>query len=281
MVFNLAPTSIGELADFFIFYELVHQSTHQINPMLWSQHKHFYNRLLTGCILGLSLISTPLALAEYQPPDSPSAPSCTDKTACTGTGPRGGCSAQSKTSLTALAPQSHIGKTMSNSPIVAWFVPDSESLPLEFSLYESEGNDEREIMRQNLQSKPGIMSLSLPNLEVGKRYRWQVVLICNPDRPSNSLVAEAIIELVAPSSALKAKIEATNDSLTKANIYAESGFWYDALGETLAETEDKKSEDLMLSLLEDLASVEGREEGYQQHSKQLEEIIEEERQSSR
>ena len=162
---------------------------------------------------------------------------------------------------------------MSNYPIVAWFVPDSKSFPLEFSLYEYEGNDEREIMRQNLQSKPGIMSLSLSNLEVGKRYRWQVVLLGNPDRLSNSLIAEATIDVVAPLSTLKTKLDATNNSREKAIIYAESGFWYDAFGETVAETEDAKSEDLMLSLLEDLARLEARLAGYRERSDRLEEIV--------
>lgn len=219
--------------------------------MVSSRNKSLYHTLLASCILCLSLGTTFIALAEYQPPPNPSAPRDPSR----GTKEIGGCSTQSGLSLTALAPYSHVGQTVSTSPTVAWFVPDSESLLLKFSLYEY-GGDNQPILEEDFHSSPGIMTFSLPNLSVGKRYRWQVELHCNPNRPSGPLLAGAEIEVVALSPILKTKLAATTDSLTKANLYAQEGLWYDAFGETLAATEDLKAKEGMVNLLDDLASLE-------------------------
>lgn len=240
--------------------------------MVSSRNKHFSQILLASCILCLSLGTTLIALAEYQPPPNPSAPR--DPSRGTGTtGGRGGCSTQSEVSLTALAPHSHVGQTVSTSPTVAWFVPDSESFLLKFYLYEYEGNNQRRILEQDLQSSPGIMKLSLPNLSVGKRYRWQVVLLCNPNRPSGALLAGAEIEVVPLSPTLKTKLAATTDSLAKANLYAQDGLWYDAFGETLAVTDDLKTKELMLNLLENLANLESNSPKTKEQGVQLNQII--------
>lgn len=247
--------------------------------MLWSQNNRFYRILLTSCIFSFSLITTPLALAEYQPPSEPSQPDSGDVGT---TGRRGGCRTTSAASLTALAPYSHVGQTVSTSPIVAWFVPDSDSFPLEFFLYEYDGDNERKILHQNLQSSPGIMNLSLPNLTVGKQYRWQVVLLCNPNRPSSALITGATIEVMAMPPALKTQLEVTNNPLEEANLYAESGFWYDAFGAVLESTEDLNAKDLGLSLLENLVSLEALSdlESAQEQSVQLQQVVRIEQQSS-
>ena len=134
---------------------------------------------------------------------------------------------------------------------------------MEFRLYQYEPNGDTKIHTVNLQSQPGIMSLSLPadqpGLTVGQRYRWQVVILCNPNRPSEALVAEADIEVVEPSPALAKELAATNNLIEKANLYAESGLWYDALGKALQSTQGT-TKDFQLTLLEDLAKVEEQEE---------------------
>lgn len=245
--------------------------------MFLLQNSRFYRILLTSCVFSLSLITTPLALADYQPPSEPSTP---DQGNVGSTGRRGGCRTTIAASLTALAPHSHVGQTLSTSPIIAWFVPDSDSFPLEVSLYEYDGDNERKILHQNLQSAPGIMNLSLPNLTVGKQYRWQVVLLCNPNRPSSALITGATIKVVAMPPALKTQLEMTNDPLEQANLYAESGFWYDALGAVLEFTEDLKAKELRLSLLDDLSHLEALSDlDYaQEQSVQLQQVVLMERQ---
>lgn len=254
--------------------------------MLFSSTHQFYTRLFSSFFLSLSLITTPLALAEYTPPPQPSAPSCpdTEKIGCTrATGTRGGsCTSNSQTQLTILAPYSHVGQTVSTSPTVAWFIPESESFPLEFSLYEYEGDNKRRILFQELNSSPGIMKLSLPNLSVGKRYLWQVVLLCNPNRPSGALVARGEIDVVAAPSTLTSRLATINDPVAKGNLYAEFGLWYDAFGIALEIADNLKSQDLQLSLLENLSRLEGASnlEYVKEQSVRIQQIIEEKRQSN-
>lgn len=215
--------------------------------------KHLNSRLVTSCILTCSLAVTTAAWAGYKPPTNQKPPS--SKTTST-VSRSGGCRGNSGTTLTALAPSSHVGHTASTHPTFAWFVPDSQSYPVEFRLYQYEPNGDRtRIQAVMLQSQPGIMSLSLPKeqpgLTVGQRYRWQVVIFCNPNRPSSALVAEADIDVVEMPPALVGELSATSNSLERADLYAESGLWYDALGEALAATQE-----FQLTLLEELARLE-------------------------
>ena len=214
------------------------------------------SRLATSCILTGSLMLTTAALAEYKPPADQKPPS--SKTTST-VARSGGCQGSSGTTLTAIAPYSHVGQTSSPHPTFAWFVPDAQPYAMEFRLYRYEPSGDTKIQTVNLQSQPGIMSLSLPadqpGLTVGQRYRWQVVILCNPNRPSEALVAEADIEVVELSPILAKELAATNIPIEKANLYAESGLWYDALGKALQATQGT-TKDFQLTLLEDLAKVE-------------------------
>lgn len=188
------------------------------------------SRLVTSCILTCSLLITNTALAEYKPPANQKPPS----SRTTSTVARGGCEGSGGTSLTALAPYSHIGQTVSTHPTFAWYVPDAQSYPLELRLYQYDISGDTKIQTIKLQSYPGVMTWSIPEeqpgLLVGQRYRWQVVILCNPNRPSNALVTEADIEVVAMPSALANALSTTGDRLIRANLYAELGLWYDALG---------------------------------------------------
>jgi hypothetical protein len=64
---------------------------------------------------------------------------------------------------------------------------------------------------------------------VGKRYRWQVELVCNPSRPSSNLFAEAAIEVVPLQAGLKTQLAQSRDHLDRAKLYAQANLWYDVL----------------------------------------------------
>lgn len=145
--------------------------------------------------------------------------------------------------LILLTPNGKTGQTVSTHPTFAWFVRDAEPFPVEFRLYAETGGIAspqtqrftllKEIKGDRLRSSPGIMVLSpaesLPALTVGKRYRWQVELICNPSRPSSNLFAESVIEIVPLPPALKTQLEKTHDRGEKAKLYAQADLWYDVL----------------------------------------------------
>ncbi|MEY2832118.1 MAG: hypothetical protein RLZZ574_1376 [Cyanobacteriota bacterium] len=206
-----------------------------------------------------------MATGEYKPNPKPSAP----KAATTTTGTRGGCHQKSTNTLTALAPQTDIGQTVSQFPTFSWFVPDSQPLPMEFRLYQYDsqqrsrsggGASSQLIEKVKMVSKPGIMQHSLPRdrpgLAINQTYRWQIVIFCNPNRPSTALVTEAIVKVVEVSPNLKQKLSTTNNTLTKAELFAKSNFWYDALAEGFKDSNQQLNKNQQLKLLEILASLE-------------------------
>lgn len=232
-----------------------------MNQIFWLLNKRIDSKLVTSCVLSLSLVVTPTALAEYkQPPDQRPPRGYT-----TSSGPRGGCEVNGGPQLTLLAPQKHVGQTTSLHPTFAWFVPDSRPFPIEFMLfYESGSGRELKLVKKiKLQSSPGIMKLSLPEdkpgLAVGQRYLWQVAILCDPNYPSRDLVVKSEIEIVEMPPAVKRALSATSDRLEIAELYARAGLWYDALGEALGHAEDSRLGGIASTLLEELAKLEEAE----------------------
>ena len=243
-------------------------------------NKRINSGLITSCLPLWLLATTTVALAEgaYDPPPNQSSPTTpTTSTSPTGeykppddqsspttrttpTGSRGNCPVVSKqTPLTVLAPKES-GRTVSSHPTFAWFVHDKSTLSIKFRLLEYGSDKSLKVVHEiKFQSSPGIMKLSLPEykpgLALGKRYRWQVRVICDPDHPSNDLVAEAEIELVEKPQ-LKNALSAAKNHLEIAQLYEKSGIWYDALSEALKNPEDLKLKQFAATLLEDLSKLE-------------------------
>lgn len=223
---------------------------------MWFLNQRIYIVLVTSCILSLSLAVTP-AVAGYNPTPQKSP---VGKTGTSGS--RGGCSGNSETSLTALAPQKHVGLTVSEHPTFAWFVPDSQPVAMEFSLsqYDPSSNSFKPIYKRSLQSSSQITKLSLPEdrpgLAVGQRYRWWVAILCDPNYPSNDIVVRGEIERVEMPPALNSAL-ATNRKRSAAE-YASAGLWYDALREATS-VEDSMGA-VATNLLEDLAQLEEPEQ---------------------
>ncbi|MGJ3248159.1 MAG: DUF928 domain-containing protein [Elainellaceae cyanobacterium] len=196
----------------------------------------------------------------YTPPPDAGAPRGT-----TSTGRRGGCGGQTTTQLTALAPYQHVGQTTSTHPTFVWYSPTSEPIPTEFRLYRYQDNGDRRLVYEtDLQNSSQFMSLSLPEdepgLMVGNTYQWQVVMLCNPNRPSTAQVVEADIQVVNPPVSVSTTIDSISNPLERAVLFAESGLWYNALSEVLSVDETSEGRSLMMSLVEDLANLEKESE---------------------
>lgn len=215
------------------------------------------NRLLVAGIFTLLLSEISAVSAGYKPPSGQPAP--TGRTSSSGT--RGGCLGIAKLPLTTLAPQKHIGQTVSTHPTFAWFVPNSPEFKMVFSLYAYSANGTIKMVKQiDLKTSPGIMKLTLPKdsvgLTFGKRYVWQVAVLCNENYPSNDLVTRAEIEVVQLTNDVKMSLYAVKDPLQRADLYAKAGLWYDALAEALKADNKPLSGKIIASLLEDLAQIE-------------------------
>ncbi|MDY7015245.1 MAG: DUF928 domain-containing protein [Cyanobacteriota bacterium] len=228
-------------------------------PVQWFSNKCINIKQVASCTLSFVLVVTPAAIADYTP-GSGQKPVDPDSQSSGGT--TRGCSG-GEMPLTVLASQNAVGRTSSQHPTFAWFVPDdSASRPIEFTIYEwVRGGRPTEVRRVSLQSLPGVMALSPFSqnelgLELGKEYRWQVILHCDPDNPSTALVSEASIEIVELPAAVQTQLNGTADRAEKAEIYAEAGLWYDALAEALSLAEPSKLGEMGSMLLNDLVEWE-------------------------
>lgn len=216
-----------------------------------------------GTPIGLAmLILTPgvsgEAIAAYVPPPGTSAPASGSTSTNT---VRGGCTADFAGTLTPLAPKDHIGHTTSTQPTVAWFNPEPTAYPMEFRIVEYTSDQqfapvyETEFLSTDYTSSKGIGQFDLSTtpitLSPGKSYRWQVVLVCNPIAPSESLMAEADL-MVSP---VTAATPVTTASLTERVVqYAGSGFWYEAMAEALS-IDSAEAKAIQVDLLETLVSL--------------------------
>ncbi|WP_413166794.1 DUF928 domain-containing protein [Capilliphycus salinus ALCB114379] len=224
----------------------------------WFLNKRPNIALINSCFLALTLIATPVALANYVPGDQKPVPP--ERKSDGGT--TRGCSA-GDIPLTVLASRNYVGQTISQRPMFAWFVPpDSASKEMKFIIYElvSE-NNYQEIRAISLQTTPGIMKLSPfsendPGLEVGKEYVWQVVIFCDPSSLSSAIVDRASIKVVTPPHQLQSQLILAANGVEKARIYARAGLWYNALGEALKLAEPSKLGEMGSALLKDLAEWE-------------------------
>ena len=249
----------------------------------------FNNSYLTICLLCLSLGIAHPAQAEYKKPKKQSndAPS-SQSTGIAAT--RGVCNpANNKTkansaTLTALAPYGHVGQSASTNPTFTWYVPDRESYPVEFWLYESDPNGYhgkgKQVYQTRLISSAGIMTHSLPteiSLVPDQTYVWQVAIICNSNSPSQSLVVNNQVEIVEVDPTATSQLNSTEDPITKANIYATSGLWYDAIAEVAASPEDSQARDATIKLISQLAATENNSvepKNQDMHQQNLARIVE-------
>ncbi|MGB3652804.1 MAG: DUF928 domain-containing protein [Rivularia sp. (in: cyanobacteria)] len=242
------------------------------------------SKLLSGCILTLMFANT--VIAAYSPPKKPSRPNDPVSSNSTRTGT---CSETTQANLTALAPISHFGQTVSQQPTFAWFVPDTKSYPMELSLYEYSINGKgEEIKSFKFSSQPGIMTFSIPkdefNFSVGKKYLWQIALLCDTNNPGKDVYTELVIEVVPMPINLASQIAQTTNSIERARIYGKAGFWYDASAETFKSPQNKA---FSLTLLEKLADLEAKtvstsplflKKDLQNQASQIKKVIEIERQ---
>jgi hypothetical protein len=116
------------------------------------------------------------------------------------------------------------------------------------------------LVQTEMTTSPGVMHATwpeaLPELEPGNRYLWKVVVLCDPNRPSDSLLAEAEMEVVAPPTDLETTLAQTTSPLDRANIYAAAGLWYDALAQVI-DGQSPEAVAYRQALLEELAVLEG------------------------
>lgn len=201
-----------------------------LSDTVWGFISRSRSFLLTGAMLSSLLLPT-LALA-----DDDKAPPSGRSSGGRGCGSATALTTSTVPALILLTPQQQRGQTAATRPTFAWFVRATSPRPLEFRLYEVEPNQfklVKEVKSDRLTAIPGIMVLpftpSDPELVVGKRYRWQVELVCDANRPSSNLFAEAEFEVVPLQANLKTQLSRSKDRVGEARLYLQANLWLDAL----------------------------------------------------
>lgn len=134
--------------------------------------------------------------------------------------------------LTALIPETNLGKTVAERPSFLFYIPYSpqQAPDGEFVLQSEQGDD---IYRTDvtLPQTPGIVSISIPStvkpLEISQSYRWYFKLYCESQQASTPIFVEGWVQRVALTPTLKSQLLAAK--ARDYAVYAANGIWYDAL----------------------------------------------------
>jgi hypothetical protein len=170
-------------------------------------------------------------------------------------GTRGGCPAAPQ-AFQILLFQQQEGFLVSGQPRFFWYMSASTPVLARFVLLDVE---ESQILFEQLIKAPkaGFLQATLPaNRELlpGRKYRWSVTLVCNPSRPSENLVAQGQVQRVPVPADLARQLAGVSSDRQQAQIYAQHGFWYEALAAIVAarnaHPQDLAIREEMLSFLE-------------------------------
>jgi len=131
----------------------------------------------------------------------------------------------------ALAPADHAALTLQEQPILYWFASSKIETPVELSLTDENGDvpDFETTLEPPIQA--GIHSIRLADyrarLASGKRYRWSVALVFDPDRRSKDILTYGWIQRVEKTSQVSMQFKGSTGG-QMADL-AKAGLWYDAV----------------------------------------------------
>jgi Domain of Unknown Function (DUF928) len=130
-----------------------------------------------------------------------------------------------------LAPD-HSGLTVSEQPVLYWFISSATALPIEVAIADPRTTQPVLETRTVSPVAPGVHRISLAEhgvrLAPGVAYRWSIAVVPDPDRRSRDILASGTIERIEPpADLLETVAKAKREQVPF--IYAEAGVWYDAL----------------------------------------------------
>jgi hypothetical protein len=133
--------------------------------------------------------------------------------------------------LSVLAPD-HTGLTAVEQPSLFWFISNPITLPLELTVMDP--RRAQPLLETSLPApqQGGIQRVRLSDhgvrLEPGVAYRWFIAVVADPGRRSRDILSGGAIERIDLPTDLQARL-ATAQAQEKPAVYAEGGYWYDAL----------------------------------------------------
>ncbi len=132
--------------------------------------------------------------------------------------------------LTAIVPD-HVGLTIQEQPSLFWYLDEPTNSRVEFTLNDPEAISPLLEITLGSNIRPGIQRLNLSDygahLAPGKKYKWFVSLVTDPNHRSKDIVTGGFVELREPPDTLLAKLNKTGKT-NRHHKYASEGIWYDA-----------------------------------------------------
>ena len=167
------------------------------------------------------------------------------------------------TAITALIPQSTMGKTISAKPTFFYYLPVALDKTVQFELADENDKTVYKKSFRMVTSRAGIVSVSLdsdgnsPALKVGKNYQWYFTIKCNPKSYTDDVLVSGWINRTVLAPTVKTQLDRSPDRRAKLSIFAQQGLWYEYLA-TLAQLRIESPSDASLALKwsEVLSSVE-------------------------
>ncbi len=166
-----------------------------------------------------------------------------------GGGTRGGsCTSNNPMGeLRALMPlQNNIGRTTSQTPTMYWYVPKNTAKYGEFVVTDEQGNELYLEEELQVPAAGGLVKITIPasaQLEMGKEYKWQMSLVCDPEDRSTDEWDRGKLVTVSPDENLqKALAAAGSDTLKQAEAYAGAGIWQETLGVIIEMRQERQAE---------------------------------------
>jgi Domain of Unknown Function (DUF928) len=225
-----------------------------------------YIGFVTACLLFVGLLVTTPARAGYTPPPQQEPPSDYSKS----TGVRG-CATKEDIALTLLAPQAYVGQTVSTNPTFAWFVSSAAEIDFRIFQFTPEGKPKQVFEPLKIETSSGITKLTVPEenfkLSIAQKYLWQVAIRCTN---GDFIIQRAEFQVQEIPSKLKNTLASEVDGVKKVNLYAEHGFWYDALEEAFKLSEPGKLGKVGSTLVEALAKFENPQASTSLNTQELE-----------
>ena len=130
-----------------------------------------------------------------------------------------------------LAPQ-HTGLTIKTQPSLYWYMSDPTPIVVEVTLIDESAVKAAIELPIDATNHAGVYRLDLAQFGVtltpGVEYEWSVALILDPEERSRDVIAQGFIETVQPPAAFAARLATASKSELQ-YLYADGGFWYDAM----------------------------------------------------
>ena len=131
-----------------------------------------------------------------------------------------------------------------------------ENIPFKFTLVDPQST--KTIAEKDLGLSRGLNKINLDpkiNLANRKTYLWFVAFPCQNNPENYFDVLGAGIEKRTLTSQAQADLSQAKNSADRAFVYAQNGFWYDALQETVDSTDSQPLKDIRLSKLLESAGI--------------------------